>query len=87
MIRPASFRKNEETAVNNGYQQDADSGEDTVDLARREFDGLVDALRAEDIDVAVYEDDPKPTLPTPCSPTIGSASMPMAGWDSTPCLP
>ena len=57
MIRPASFRKNEETAVNNGYQQDADSGEDTVELARREFDGLVDALRAEDIDVAVYEDD------------------------------
>lgn len=63
MIRPASFRKNEETAVNNGYQQDADSGEDTVELARREFDGLVDALRAENIDVAVYEDDAEDDTP------------------------
>ena len=63
MIRPASFRKNEETAVNNGYQQDADSGEDTVELARREFDGLVDALRAEDIEVAVYEDDAESDTP------------------------
>jgi hypothetical protein len=63
MIRPASFRKNEETAVNNGYQQDAASGEDTVELARREFDGLVDTLRAEDISVAVYEDDAEADTP------------------------
>ena len=63
MIRPASFRKNEQTAVNNGYQQDAAPNEDAALLALQEFDRLVEALQEVDIDVAVYDDDPDADTP------------------------
>ena len=63
MIRPASFRKNEETAINNAYQQDAEDGLDTVALAQAEFDGLVDALRERNVAVCVQEDDPERDTP------------------------
>ncbi len=39
MIRPASFRMNEETAVNNGYQQEWTDTSSPLDLAREEFNG------------------------------------------------
>jgi len=57
MIRPASFRLNEETAVNNAYQQSAPGLENAVALAQAEFDGVVSALKAHGVRVAVYDDD------------------------------
>ena len=63
MIRPASFRMNEETAVNNGYQQEWTDTSSPLGLAREEFNGVVDALRSCDIEVAVYEDEPESDTP------------------------
>lgn len=57
MIRPASFRMNEQTAVNNAYQQERSDEMDTVLLAQEEFDGVVEALRNQGVKVAVYDDD------------------------------
>lgn len=57
MIRPGSFRSNEQTAVNNAYQQDADGPLDAVTVAREEFDGVVRALRSHGVTVAVFEDE------------------------------
>lgn len=62
MIRPATFRKNEETAANNHYQKDADV-EDVHDQATEEFDGMVNDLRARGVDVIVVEDDPSTDTP------------------------
>ena len=70
MVRPATFRKNEETAGNNHYQKDADV-EDVHDAALDEFDGMVEDLRSRGVSVIVVDDDPPQTRPTPCSPTIG----------------
>jgi len=63
MIRPASFRMNEETVVNNAYQQSAEDGADAVAKAQAEFDGLVEALRDQGITVFVQEDDPQADTP------------------------
>lgn len=63
MIRPASFRKNEETAVNNGYQKDATGDLDPIEEAQREFDGVVDVLRHAGVRVAVYDDNPEADTP------------------------
>ena len=62
MVRPATFRKNEETAGNNHYQKDADV-EDVHQQALDEFDGMVDDLRARGVDVLVVEDDPSTDTP------------------------
>ena len=63
MIRPASFRMNEQTAVNNAYQQPGDGAGDAVERAQEEFDGVVAALKAQGVSVAVYEDNPEPDTP------------------------
>lgn len=63
MIRPGSFRMNEQTAVNNAYQQAGVEGTDAAEQAREEFDGVVRALRSHGITVAVYEDDPAEDTP------------------------
>lgn len=63
MIRPASFRMNEQTAVNNAYQQDGDAGNDAIEQAQDEFDGVVNMLRANGVNVAVYDDDPDADTP------------------------
>ena len=55
MIRPASFRKNEETAANNHYQQEADV-DDVAQRAIDEFDAFVDVLRRHDVNVLVVDD-------------------------------
>jgi len=62
MVRPATFRKNEETAGNNHYQKDADV-EDVHQQALDEFDGMVEDLRARGVDVLVVEDDPSTDTP------------------------
>lgn len=59
MIRPATFRLNEETAVNNYYQtaSDALKSVDANKLAQQEFDQLVMALRNAGVNVIIFDDD------------------------------
>ena len=64
MIRPASFGYNAETAANNAFQQATDVAvTDLANRARAEFDGLVETLRREGIDVMVVEDTMDPAKP------------------------
>lgn len=65
MIRPASFTSNPETAASNSFQAGlGDQDPQAVrEQARREFDNLVEALRAAEVEVAVFEDEPEPCTP------------------------
>ena len=58
MVRPYSFRKNEETASNNHYQRDLAqaSPEEIVQRAQDEFDGLMAALKAAGVEVIVFDE-------------------------------
>ncbi|MEQ9230648.1 MAG: arginine deiminase-related protein, partial [Cyclobacteriaceae bacterium] len=58
MVRPISFRKNEQTAVNNFFQQDIEgaSSDEIQDKALAEFDLFVEKLRAKCIEVYVFDD-------------------------------
>ena len=65
MIRPVSFRMNEETAVNNYYQKELkEITLETVQFrALQEFDAFVEKLRAEGINVVVVNDTKEPNTP------------------------
>lgn len=65
MIRPASFRMNEQTAVNNYYQQElADMLPATINAkAQQEFDAFVIKLRAAGVNIIVVEDTKEPDTP------------------------
>lgn len=66
MIRPVAFRMNEETAVNNYFQEDLDIKNTEINTrAQKEFDDFVDKLRSVGVRVIV-EDDP-PEMDTPDS--------------------
>ena len=58
MVRPHSFRKNEETATNNHYQRDLAqaSPEEIVQRAQDEFDGLAAVLEAAGVEVIVFDE-------------------------------
>ena len=57
MVRPVRFRMNEETAVNNYFQEDIDIKNQTINLrAQQEFDQFVSLLRSKGVDVIVVED-------------------------------
>ena len=57
MIRPASFRMNEETAVNNYFQSETQlDPRMVVGAAQREFDEFVALLRTNGVNVIVVED-------------------------------
>ena len=58
MVRPHSFRKNEETATNNHYQRDIAqaSPEEIIERAQEEFDGLVGQLKAAGVEVVVFDE-------------------------------
>ena len=62
MVRPAVFRKNEETAENNHYQQDAEI-KDVQEVALIEFDTMVADLKSRGVNVIVIEDDPSSDTP------------------------
>ncbi len=62
MIRPVNFRFNMETAVNNAFQI-ANDDPQTQEKAKQEFDGLVEKLSINGIDVTVIEDSPEPFTP------------------------
>jgi len=58
MIRPINFRMNEQTAVNNYFQEDIDiKNAEINNKAQKEFDEFVKKLRAVEIDVVVESDD------------------------------
>lgn len=58
MVRPAAFHMNQETAVNNFYQKNAEgiSSEEIQQQALKEFDGFVDKLRSRGIQIIVFQD-------------------------------
>lgn len=65
MVRPANFRMNEQTAVNNYYQQEL-SGMLPASInakAQQEFDVFVEKLRAVGVEVVVIEDTREPNTP------------------------
>jgi len=67
MIRPTRFRLNEQTAVNN-YYQDTDADEQIKsntanEKAQEEFDGFVMALRSAGVNVIVFNDDDEHDTP------------------------
>ncbi|MEO9484433.1 MAG: arginine deiminase-related protein [Ekhidna sp.] len=65
MIRPVAFHMNEQTAVNNYYQQ-AEEGASQKDIqneAQKQFDAFVKILRAEGVNVTVFDDTLEPPTP------------------------
>ena len=76
MIRPVSFRMNEQTAVNNYYQKvlaglDA---ENIQQAALQEFDVFVDKLKAAGVEVIVLNDTEDTDTPDAIFPIIGCRS-------------
>ena len=64
MIRPVHFRMNEETAVNNYFQEDLDLRNSEINRrAQEEFDGLVARLREAGVQVVVADDRPETDTP------------------------
>lgn len=58
MIRPVAFRMNEQTAVNNYFQEDLDLRNAEINKkAQQEFDAFVEKLRAVGVNVIVIHDD------------------------------
>ncbi len=58
MIRPVNFRMNEQTAVNNYFQEDLDLKNTEINSkAQIEFDNFVEKLRKAGIEVVVIQDD------------------------------
>ena len=64
MVRPASFRANEQTAANNYYQKHTSlSADASLMQAQSEFDSLVSCLRANNINVTIVQDTATPDTP------------------------
>ena len=65
MVRPSNFGVNEETAVNNAFQNNAagKTSEQIREKAIEEFDSFVSLLRSKGVDVSVYQDEPQPIKP------------------------
>ncbi|WP_194766080.1 citrulline utilization hydrolase CtlX [Tamlana sp. I1] len=65
MIRPVNFRMNEQTAVNNYYQQVLDDVlPETVNFkAQKEFDAYVEKLKSIGVNVIVVNDSPETDTP------------------------
>ena len=64
MIRPSCFYTNEQTAINNYFQQQTDENQrSTTVKAQQEFDGFVDELRSKGVVVYVWQDPEEPQTP------------------------
>lgn len=63
MVRPAAFGANPETAASNRFQSGEGSSPEMVAAARREFDGLAEALSRAGIKVMIVDDEPRPVKP------------------------
>ncbi len=56
MIRPVKFRMNEQTAVNNYYQDSSDTDKDANVKAQKEFDDFIEKLKFVGVNVIVIDD-------------------------------
>lgn len=57
MVRPVNFRMNEQTAVNNFFQEDLDLRNSVINQrAQQEFDAFVEILREAGVEVIVVDD-------------------------------
>lgn len=64
MVSPVAFDYNEETAVNNAFQEEGDESENTISkTARKESDNYVQMLRDNGITVITVEDTKEPHTP------------------------
>ncbi len=64
MIRPVNFRMNEQTAVNNYFQEDLSLKNKEINKkAQAEFDAFVKVLRAHGVKVMVVDDTEEPDTP------------------------
>ncbi len=64
MIRPVNFRMNEQTAVNNYFQEDIDVKNSAINTrAQQEFDAFVTVLRDRGVHVVVIADTKDPDTP------------------------
>jgi len=64
MIEPVDFRYNEETAVNNYFQNQIEESQETIQQkALAEFQGMVSKLREHGVNVIVLKDTPEPHTP------------------------
>ncbi|NHF58204.1 amidinotransferase [Flavobacteriaceae bacterium TP-CH-4] len=64
MVRPVNFRMNEQTAVNNYFQEDLDLQNKEINKkAQAEFDAFVNVLRAHGVHVIVVDDTKEPDTP------------------------
>lgn len=64
MIRPVIFRMNEQTAVNNYFQEQPNLSKDEINAkAQHEFDNFVAKLREHGVQVVVIEDTKDPDTP------------------------
>ncbi|WP_420604285.1 citrulline utilization hydrolase CtlX [Flagellimonas sp.] len=64
MVRPISFRMNEQTAVNNYFQEKMGVGQDKINAkAQQEFDDFVSKLRNHGVHVVVVQDTKEPDTP------------------------
>ena len=78
MIRPASFRANEETAATNFFQS-SDTKTDLRSIqqaALNEFDNMVELLRQHEINVLVIDDTPIPVKPSAVFPNNWLSTSP-----------
>jgi hypothetical protein len=77
LVRPASFRSNEQTAVNNYYQKATRlSNAAALKKALHEFDTLVDCLRKHQVRVTVVQDLPTTDTPDALFPNNWVAMLP-----------
>lgn len=64
MIRPVNFRMNEQTAVNNYFQEEIDGSSNVINQkAQEEFDAFVEVLRDNGVNVIVVDDTKEPDTP------------------------
>jgi hypothetical protein len=63
MIRPVNFGFNEETAGSNAFQNRNAEKDGVNERAQQEFDGMVNTLRSNGVDVTVIDDTPEPYTP------------------------
>ncbi|TVZ16874.1 citrulline utilization hydrolase CtlX [Maribacter sp. MAR_2009_72] len=64
MIRPVSFRMNEQTAVNNYFMEDIDMKNRAINIkAQEEFDVFVSTLKGKGVNVIVVNDTYEPDTP------------------------
>ena len=63
MVRPVNFAFNVQTAGSNSFQDEKAKNLDVQQSALQEFDGLVELLRANGVQVLVIDDKPSPHTP------------------------